>query len=46
MARHLLMVERHRLAALILQDRRGREIADAERRKVRHLCAREKGGHI
>jgi hypothetical protein len=33
------MMERHRLAALILQDRRGGEIADAELRKVRHLCA-------
>ena len=30
MAGHLLMMERHRLAALVLQDRRGREVADAE----------------
>jgi hypothetical protein len=30
MAGDLLMMERHGLAALILQDRRGREIADAE----------------
>jgi hypothetical protein len=32
----VLMVERHRLAAVILQDRHRREIADAER--LSHRC--------
>ena len=35
-AGHLLMVERHGLAALVLQDRRGREVANAERRWLVH----------